>query len=201
MPYTLWSRGRLIGETELAYARSLPRLRGGDFAPSELGETLMPIIVGVGPALKALHEAAEVIWDERERNKLPRHPESGWPPELHSTTEYADAMSLPDELESLALELHDANGAVVATEDIWLQDTHRLLAMANESVFDDFADMELDDDLEAEIQADIELLESEFAFESDLGLSEPEFPRYQIFVTLAGHNRAMSRLARRKRRR
>ena len=51
MPYTLWSRGRLIGQTELAYARSFPGLRAGDFEPSALGETLMPIIIGVGVPL------------------------------------------------------------------------------------------------------------------------------------------------------
>jgi hypothetical protein len=31
MPYTVWSRGRLVGHSELAYARVYPDMRMGDF--------------------------------------------------------------------------------------------------------------------------------------------------------------------------
>jgi len=170
----LWSRGRLLGESELAYRRQLPGLRVGDFQPSPLGESLMPIIVGVGPALKALHEVAEEVWEAQPR-KGRRSRRRGWPKEVLQTTEYADAMSLPDELASLALELRDSAGAVIATEDIWLQDTHRLLALAREEMSNEYPDMEFDDPEPW----------------------EPEFPRYQIYVALDGHNKAMSSLARR----
>ena len=176
MPYTLWSRGRLLGESALAHRRTFPGLRVGDFEASAIGETLMPIILGVGPALKALHEAAEAVWESRGKSRRQARRE-GWPQEVRQSTEYADAMSLPDELASLALELHDPGGAVVATEDIWLQDTHRLVAAAREDLSAEFPDLELDDPEPW----------------------EPQFPRYQIYVALAGHDRAMSRLARRKR--
>ena len=174
MPYTLWSRGRLLGESALAYRRSFPGLRVGDFEATPIGETLMPIILGVGPALKALHEAAEAVWASRSVSRRRRR--EGWPNEVRQSTEYADAMSLPDELASLALELHDPAGGVVATEDIWLQDTHRMVAAAREELSAEFPDMEFDDPEPW----------------------EPAFPRYQIYVALAGHDRAMSRLARRK---
>jgi hypothetical protein len=49
MPYTVWSRGRLVGESELAYAQAFPDMRMGDFQPSPVGETLLPIILGVAP--------------------------------------------------------------------------------------------------------------------------------------------------------
>lgn len=181
MPYTLWSRGRLIGHTELAHARSLPGFRAGDFEPTPLGETLMPIIIGVGPALKALREAADLVWNARER-KGRRSRRRGWPEEVRQSTEYADAMSIPAELESLALELHDPTDMIIATEDIWLQDTHRLLALAREEMsedgLDEFEDWELDEDWEAWV---------------------PEPARYQIFVALKGHEKAMGALHRRKR--
>lgn len=41
-PYTLWSQGRLLGQSELDYARVLPASRMGAFVPTEFGETLMP---------------------------------------------------------------------------------------------------------------------------------------------------------------
>ena len=178
MPYTVWSRGRLVGESELAYARSLPGLRAGDFEPSPLGEKLMPIIIGVGPALCALHEAAEdVLRTEKRKGRRARN--GDWPASVKKTTEYADAMSLPDELESLALELRDPGGAVVKTEWIAVQDTHRLVALAREDLQSEYPDMTFEDD--------------------DPEPWEPQPPRYQILVALDGHDRSMARLAKRKR--
>lgn len=177
MPYTLWSRGRLIGQSELAYARSLPGLRAGDFEPSPLAETLMPIIIGVGPALKALHQAADVVWEARERSGRRRR-RRGWPDEVRQSTEYADAMSISDELRSLALELHDPTDMVIATEDIWLQDTHRLLALAREEMAEQGLDEDFDDKWEPWL---------------------PEPARYQIYVQLTGHDQAMRQFHRGKR--
>lgn len=176
MPYTLWSRNRLIGSSELAYRRSFPKLRVGDFEPTELGEKLMPIIVGVGPALSALYEASERVRREQRKKGIRRSRRGDWSPEVKQTTEYADAMSLPDELESLALELRDPNGGVVETESIWLQDTHRLVALAREDW--------------AEACPDMEFEERE--------PWEPAPPRYQIYVELPGHDKWMHRAARRR---
>ena len=42
MPYTIWSRGHLVGETNLDHTRVDPRQRSGDFLPTAFGETLIP---------------------------------------------------------------------------------------------------------------------------------------------------------------
>jgi hypothetical protein len=42
MPYTIWSRGQLVGETSLDHTRADPRQRSGDFLPTAFGETLIP---------------------------------------------------------------------------------------------------------------------------------------------------------------
>jgi hypothetical protein len=42
MPYTIWNRGELVGETNLDYARVVPRQRSGEFLPTAYGENLMP---------------------------------------------------------------------------------------------------------------------------------------------------------------
>lgn len=172
MPYTVWSRGRLIGESELAYRQAFPKLRVGDFQPSELGETLMPVMLGEGPALNALYEASIRLNEEGEA--VDRAKDTGdWPAAVKRTTEFADAMSIHDEVESLALELHDSTGAVVATESIWFQDTHRLVALAREELAQVYPDMDFEDD--------------------DPEPWEPAPPRYQIYVALEGHDGRMKR--------
>jgi hypothetical protein len=168
MPYTLWSRGRLLGETELAYRRWKPCFRAGDFAPNELGEKLMPIIVGVGPALHALYDRhAEDL--RRQRAETESDDEDGYPEEVRRSTEYADAVSIADELESLALELRDPSGAVVDTEDIWLNDTYRLIAIGREAIRKEDPDFEFD--------------------EPEPWETPP--PRYQIMVALRGYDESM----------
>jgi len=192
--YTVWSRGRLVGESKLAYGRAFPKLRAGDFFPSELGHKLMPIIVGVGPALSSFHD---VVDEARLAGEAVQVGESGqWSEKLRQTTEYADATSIPDELESLALELRDDRGRVVKTDWIHIQDTHRLLAFARQC--DDEKELEPDPEYDDEVQAFIDQME----FEDDPEpWNEPELARYQIMVALAGHDRYMERLATRRRRR
>ena len=69
---------------------------------------------------------------------------------MKQTTEYADAMSIADERESLRLELRDPHGVVVQAEDIWIQDTHRLLALAEAA--DPVEEEELSEELRAAIE-------------------------------------------------
>ena len=171
MAYTIWSRGRLIGRSELSYRQAFPKLRVGDFEPSEVGEKLMSVIVGQAPALTALYEVAARL--EREERKKVRGNRDDWADAVKHTTEYADAASLHDEIESLALELRDASGAVVRTESIWFQDTYRLRAIAGAERA--CPDTDLGDDPEP---------------------WEPEPPRYQIYVALVGHDEWMTRAAR-----
>src|SRR3954471_19424051 len=131
MPYTVWSRGRLVGHSELAYARAFPDMRMGDFEPTAIGETLLPIILGVAPALRALCDVVE----NTPCNAGSGTPHAtGFPPEVRRTTEYADVVSSQDEIDALALELHDSAGNAVSTEWLWFQDTHRLRALARQEM-------------------------------------------------------------------
>ena len=52
--YTLWSHGRLLGETELGYTRCMAKHRAGDFHPTEFGETMMPIVTGAAVLVDAM---------------------------------------------------------------------------------------------------------------------------------------------------
>ena len=42
MRYTIWSRGQLVGETNLDFSPIEPRQRSGEFLPTAYGETLIP---------------------------------------------------------------------------------------------------------------------------------------------------------------
>lgn len=193
MPYTVWSRGRLIGQSTLGYKRAAPGLLAGDFEPSPLGEKLMPIITGVGPALKNLHRVADDVVRIAE-GQADGNPAEAFPDDVRRTTEYADAMSLVDELDSLALELRDPDGAVVATESIAVNDTEYLLARAREP--DPLDDIELSPELEEAIARDVEEMlarerevRANWDFEDDeeeAWRPEPIFARYQLLVVLEG---------------
>ena len=184
MPYTLWSRGRLLGQSTLGYAQARPGLRAGDFEPTELGHKLMPIITGVGPAIKSLFEVAK----EHPLATGQADGDSDYPKAVRQTTVYADAVSIADELESLALELRDEYDQVVPTEHIWINDTEYLLARASER--QDEPELELSPEMEAEIERDVEEM-LEYFRDRDQWSSDDEswkeptpFARYQILVTL-----------------
>jgi hypothetical protein len=164
MRYTVWSRGRLIGESELSPVHAMPKMRIGDFEPSPVGETLLPVILGVSPAVRALCDVAEKVRD--------------WPDGVRQTTEYADAVSIQDEVESLALELHDSEGHRVATDWMSFQDTHRLIAIARE---------------------EMALVDPDLVFEEDdFEPWQPQPARYQIMVALEGFDKRMEREATRQ---
>ena len=184
MPYTLWSRGRLLGQSTLGYAQARPGLRAGDFEPTDLGHKLMPIITGVGPALKSLYEVAK----EHPLAAGQADGDPDFPKAVRQTTVYADAVSIADELESLALELRDEHGHVVPTEHIWINDTEYLLARANEP--SDEPEPELSPEVDAEIEREVEEM-LEYFRERDQWTSDDEswkeparFARYQILVTM-----------------
>lgn len=53
MPYTVWSRGRKLGATDLGFLHFIRDSRMGWFAPAAEYEKLMPIATGVQSALHA----------------------------------------------------------------------------------------------------------------------------------------------------
>jgi hypothetical protein len=185
--YTLWSHGRLLGETDLAFARCLPKHRMGWFHPNDLGERLMPIICGVKPAFFALSDLT---------HRLLPNPHGGqrrkWNLDtvLKNSTEYADLAAANAQADGLALELRGPNGAVIPTEDIGVQDTEYLRSLNFEEV--SIYDVErglCEDDLDEETLAEIEEFVEEFKentrwVSEDEEEKESDLPRYQIQVHL-----------------
>jgi hypothetical protein len=191
--YTVWSRGRLIGETDLDFIRLIDQQRSGWFHPSVEGERLMLGIATPLPAMRAyLHRESVDVWG----NSLVR-------PEMHGSTIFADLAEAFQRLRSLELELRREDGSIVPTSDIGFQDTERLIDLAeldDENI--DEASWNADDELaepaardlqlDADVMRDMELLEEDFEEEDDDPFAgwtpdefrEPPNPRYQIHVLL-----------------
>lgn len=187
MQYTLWSHGRLLGETDLAFVRCFPKHRMGWFHPNDLGDRLMPIICGIKPAFFALSDLTRRLlpnpWGDRGRR---------WDLDtvLKGSTEYADLAAANAQEDGLALELRGPNGTVIPTEDIGVQDTEFLRSLSFEEVSIYEVERGLHEgDLDEETLAEIEEFVEEFKENSrwvseDEEEKESDLPRYQIQVQL-----------------
>lgn len=190
--YTVVSRGRVLGTTELEYARWRERFRGGSFSPATDAASLMELAVGVSPACFTL---------SKKIGRADREIDWGSPvvvagtSRVEATTEYADFASACDRSGAIELELHGPDGSLIETEWIALQDTELLLSLAaadlpepdagdelwndeSESSLSDILDVD-DDDLIAEPDRWDEEFDVEWVDEPDDAL-----PRYQVFVGL-----------------
>jgi hypothetical protein len=186
--YTVWSRGHLIGDTDLGFVRVIEQSRWGWFHPNAEGERRMPVIAAPLPAVRAYLQgvAMDAQGDPTVR------------PELRGSTLFADLAEAFQHLESLDLELRREDGSVVPTSEIGIQDMHQLLALADEEENASDAGSWDDDDLletlerdpqgEAEVMSDMDLSDewtdepsTQWTMED---LEEPQFPRYQIYVRL-----------------
>ena len=169
MPYTLWSKGRLVGHSDLGFRESSPGVRFGWFHPTETG---VPIV--------------EVITSPSRLFLLARQRGDGT--SLDAEIEIAGAS-----VEALELELRDEGGSVVKTDDVGVIDTEVTLQyseLAQREYTD--ADTEVEDLFSGDVADDFELLE--FAVEVDAEEQEPP-PRYQIVVFLEGHHELSGREA------
>jgi hypothetical protein len=195
MPYTLWSHGRLLGETELEYARYAPLNRGGGFWPTVIGSKLMPVVTGVTAASIELATKSRGL----ERSTAPKHEDSGdLTARIHESTEYADYLAAIDRLNALDLELHDPEDNVVPAEWIDIRDLDFLsdLQARDLEADDEVALPEpYDPEIEEAVAHDLHVL----GFERDPRCDEPflphersddkdlarrPFPLYQIHVRL-----------------
>jgi hypothetical protein len=203
VPYTLWSLGRLLGGSELDYARVPSRLfkrhRMGDFCPTDVGLKVMPVATGVSPAGIAL---AKMLRASSERSQASEPQRRLIPETLRQTSEWADFVAAQDRCDALALELRGPDGAVIPTEWIDLRDTESLLSPAWEDDWDvddamaGFADDV--DECEGVLSSDYETPDKVVSPLDSLGLDEfdvaieeenewrahDEFPRYQLQVML-----------------
>jgi hypothetical protein len=154
----LWSRGRLLGETDLGFIYRENGFRCGWFHPNALGERLLPDACGVAKALR-------VEW------LIGPDP-----------TVQADVQSAGDYADALALELRRADGTVIETESISIIDTHYILSLPDPEIDCGEEPVALDE----EILAEIEELQAEWAMNEIVSANEPEteWPQYQIQVNL-----------------
>ena len=160
LPYSLWSRGRLLGETDLGFISRENRHRCGWLHPTEIGERILPEAAGIAPAM---------------RTEFMIGPDA---------TLHADVLAACDREEALELELRGQDGKRIETEDIGVRDTHYLMSIPENDCEDD-EDYTLTPEQEAEIEEFVAAWKEEH--EGDLNLEseeEVELPRYQLQVTL-----------------
>lgn len=111
----------MLGETDLGFVQVFANHRTGWFHPSPVGEALMPILTGPGPALRAV---GKLMRDPIRKVTRPREDETPgeWPADIRQTTQYADLVSSVDELESMELEVRDPDGVVLQVEHVGIDD-------------------------------------------------------------------------------
>jgi hypothetical protein len=157
-PYSLWSRGRNLGSTDLGFIFRERGYRCGWFHPNALGERLMPIAAGVAPAM---------------RTEFMIGPDA---------TAHADVLAACDQEEALELELRGPDGKRIDTESIAIIDTQYLLSLQ-----DPERDLENDVELTPEEQQEVDEIVEEFLARElveDEPEEEVEWPRYQIQINL-----------------
>lgn len=121
MTYTLWSHGRLLGESPLNFPRCLPRLRTGALQTTPHGQCLLARVADTrSDALFAAQELHHGITPAA----------AGGAP--HATSPYAtisaDLTAADHYLNALDLELRRHDGSVIPTERIDVTDTEFVIA-------------------------------------------------------------------------
>ena len=209
MQYTVTSRGRPIGTTELGAARGTNPIRIGWFHPNVEGARLLPVVTSAA-ATRAF------VWHADPSGESPRETER------RDTALLADVAEAVGHADALALEILRDDGSLVPTEDISINDVEEVVSRIDRiepmregdgwrrdkaipdlicEALDDIFDGELDGEWDAEFDGPDEL-EPPFDLEDDddlifggrfadaAGPWTPELyepdpaMRYQICVTL-----------------
>ncbi len=164
MPYTLWSRGRLVGHTEFEFVANTDEHKMGWFHPTEVGLGILEIMTEPSRVVCSIRHGVDV---------------EGIRVDLDAAT---------DRIAALDLELRSPEGTVLAVEDIGINDTERLMQLARDTEddqeLDDLDELdELSDELKADIAHDLEILRfDDFEADEDQPWEETKFPRYQILA-------------------
>lgn len=184
MPYTVCSRGRPIGSTELDFVRIGGPHRMGFFEPNEEGERIVAMIAAPLPAMR-----------ERIRRTAVEGPGAHEMSHEEAALLHAEMHEAAERERALTLTLHREDGSLVPTESISFRDTEAYidvgeLLAAEGPAWDD-------EELQRSVEHDLELLEESFGEDDDgypgFDVSEPEWleeaeptpwPRYQIQVEL-----------------
>lgn len=200
MQFIVSSSGRPIGTTDLDFMRILDSSRSGWFHPNELGEKLMPNIAQPCSAMRAF-----VCRDLRDE-----HGQHVVQPTFRSSSLFADLAEAYHRIEEMELTLHRADGKLIPTVHIGIQDTQQLLDLTRWNDLDPESDLTIDeeqwdeevesalaDDFELELADDLELPSRGWQpsddEEDDLDLDAiienayqrlADLPRYQVHVEL-----------------
>jgi hypothetical protein len=188
VPYTIASRGRPIGTTELDFVRLDGSTRSGWFVPNTLGETLMPTIALGLPAMCAFVN----------RNAKGEDGQGIVRPSFCGSSLFADLAEALDRVATLELTLHRQDGTLVPTETVGIQDTERLLSLINWTDLWEECDRLVEtevDDVDSSLYLDGEWQEfGDDDFEITSGedwLPDPEpdpNQRYQVHILLSQEN-------------
>jgi hypothetical protein len=184
LTFTLWSRGRLLGETALDYQCPIPLMRAGDLCVTELGLRLLSRVTETrGDGLWAAHALNTDQDDghapEEERRRL--------------LEVCADLSAAANYQQALELELRRPDGSVVPTERIDINDTEFLRAFgeAYEEEIDAIPGVERAFDEppgRPPWTSEDDLFDELGIFESEPDLADtcdaPETARFQLMVTL-----------------
>ena len=178
MSYTVWSRGRQIGETDLGFLRIVEQFASGWFHPNADGERVMAMIASPSPVMRAYMH----------REAVDASGEGFVLPELKGSTLFADLAEAFQHLQALDLELRREDGSVVPTSDVGFQDTHQLLALAAEEMEeregeheDEAGDDEDDEEDRLGDDGSWDDISAEWTPDE---FDAPRYPRYQIHVEL-----------------
>lgn len=205
MQYTITSRGRAIGTTDLGFQYRPGSSRMGWFQPNADGERLMPVITAVSITTRTYSSNIGQAGESADAE----HPESMF---------LADVAEASQHVEALDLELRREDGSVVPTEFINIQDMDELVAWSDkleatrdgegwkhcdatadplydllEDIFDEELDEELDKldeyDPQFDLEPDDELMFGDGFADSAAPWTPDEYKpdpsmRYQIYVDL-----------------
>jgi hypothetical protein len=192
--FTLWSKKGLVGRAKIMYFPPFPGQRCGDFMPTQLGEQLMPTLLGEHSAMKTFYDFAASAHEEA-RSKGIRFEEE-WPDSVRHSTEYADMVSARHELDSLELQLRDSTNHVVPTEWIQIKEFEEMTREARQIMNLEAASLGLaDEELDLEELGLDELNPDEVDFDDLESWEEPPLPKYQIMFLQEDGRRLQSQAA------
>ncbi len=178
--YTIWSRGRLLGESTLAFVRCIPKHRMGSFHPSE---NALPLVERATEGQQVAFEFYKL--DRKKTSDSSQVVEEA----LHEMPYIADLMAAHAHREALEMELRGPNGRVIPTEWIDIRDSqifeekNAIPGVENEDdLFEDVVLSEESEEMVRELQEFAASLKDDYS--SEWNAEPEEFPRYHVQVML-----------------
>jgi len=183
--YTVCSRGRPIGSTDLEFVRIGGPHRTGFFHPNGDGERLIPLVAAPLPAMRK--RMRRTAMEGSHRSEMSHEEATLLMAEIHEAGERERA---------LALTLHREDGSLVPTESICFRDTEAYIEVG-ELMAECDEWQEDDEEIRRSVEHDLGVLDEWFGKDDDgypgFDLPEPDWleedepapwPKYQIQIEL-----------------